>query len=427
VNVAFTAFVLIAFAVATARELATPGAVMPALTQALVDEAGRAVTLAFGLVGLMALFLGVMKVAEAAGLLALFARMLRRPLRRLFPEIPSGHPAMGAIVLNIAANTLGLGNAATPFGLKAMQRLNELNPHPGTATNAMVLFLVINTANVTLLPTSVIALRAAAGSADPAGIVASTLLTTLCSTLAGIALAGLGSRLWPLPSPSAEVPPVRPQLAGSECHETGADDADAGTGSSLPDWLAFAALLLAATLLVIFGRELGPWLIPAMLAGFVTLGALRRVSVYTVLVDGAREGFDVAIRILPYLVAILVAFGMLRASGAMDLLIAPVVELLKPFGVPGEALIMAVLRSLSGSGAYAYLAAVLKDPAIGPDSYTGYLVSTIQGSTETTFYVVAVYCGVAGIRRMRHALVVGLLADLVGLIAAVVVCRALYV
>jgi spore maturation protein SpmB len=191
--------------------------------------------------------------------------------------------------------------------------------------------------------------------------------------------------------------------------------------------MAALGLLGLVVLSLVFGRETGPWLIPALVAALVMFGALRRVRVYETLVEGAGEGFPIAVRIIPYLVAILVAIGMFRASGAMDAVLAPLTRLGTPIGLPAEGLIMAVLRSLSGSGAYAYLASILNDPAIGPDSFTGYLASTIQGSTETTFYVLAVYCGAVGVRRMRHALLAGLIADAAGLAAAVFICRLLYV
>ena len=441
VNTLLALFILVAFVVAGYRQLRdTAGAgVMLQLNQAILDEAGHAVTLAFGLIGVLALFMGIMKVAEAGGLLHLLTRLLRRPMLRLFPQVPPDHPAMGAMIMNIAANMLGLGNAATPFGLKAMQALEQLNPVKGTATSAMVLFLAINTANVTLLPTNVIALRAAAGSTDPAGVTVTTLFATLCSTIAAIVVARLGDRLWPAPpamptdAPTPQIGPRPPDSVDSSADQTLAGEAAADRMAAVEAgypvwvaWLAGAAMLALIPLLILFGRDFGAWLIPGMIAGMIAFGVCRRVAVYEALVEGAREGFDVAVRIIPYLVAILVAIGMLRASGALD----GVLQLLSPvtgaLGLPPQAVLMTLLRSLSGSGAYAYLATVLNDPMVGPDSFTGYLVSTIQGSTETTFYVLSVYCGAAGVRRMRHALIAGLIADLVGLIAAVFICRTLY-
>ncbi|NJO55047.1 MAG: spore maturation protein [Rhodospirillales bacterium] len=449
-NSIIVAVIVAAFGFAATRQLFDPaaGSVMQALSKTIVDDAGQAVTLAFGLIGVLALFLGVMKVAEAAGLLRLLARLLRRPMQRLFPQVPADHPAMGSMILNIAANILGLGNAATPFGLKAMQALDQLNPRKGEATDAMVLFMAINTASVTVLPTSVIALRAAAGSTDPAGITLTTLFATTCSTIVAVVAAKLGQRYWPGPvtpttktrpmtGHSAEVAggggmpldvkppaPVRSSPSFSAVPDSWRDDQ-----SAAPTWVSVLFLLgFAATfpLLFAYGQQIGGWLLPTLIAAFVVYGACRRVAVYEALVEGAREGFDVAVRILPYLVIILVAIGMLRASGALPALLGFFSPLTTALGIPVEAVLMAILRTLSGSGAFAYLASVINDPAIGPDSYTGYLVSTIQGSTETTFYVLAVYCGAAGVRRIRYALVAGLAADATGFAAAVLICRLLY-
>ncbi len=432
-NAVFFAIILIAVLVAGYRELtwdavdemqASP---MQALSSAAIDAAGGAVELAIGLVGVMALFLGLMKVAEAGGLLVIIARTLRPLLVRLFPDVPADHPAMGAIVLNLSANVLGLGNAATPFGIRAMQELDKLNTEKGTATNAMALFLAINTSSVTLLPTGVIALRAAAGSIDPAGIVPTTLFATLCSTVAAIASAKLYQRFWPV----AARPPVpadddeRP--ADGPAESAAAPQSEAPPG--YPAWVSMAVLAAVVALIpltIVHGRAIAPWIIPGLIIGLLGFGVARRVKVYEVFVEGAKDGFQVALRIIPYLVAILVAVGMFRNSGAMDLLIGPLGAVTGAFGLPAEALPMALLRPLSGSGAYGILASIIENPAIGPDSYTGYLVSTLQGSTETTFYVLAVYFGAVQIRRIRHALAAGLTADLAGVIGAVVACSLLY-
>ena len=398
---------------------------MESLSTAMVESATRAVDLAIGLVGMMTLFLGLMKVAEEGGLLTILARLIRPLMVRLFPEVPADHPAMGAMILNLSANALGLGNAATPFGIRAMQELDTLNRQPGTATNAMALFLAINTSSVTLLPTGVIALRAAAGSADPAMILPTTLLATIGST--GVAI--LAAKLY--------------QRLASEGEACPADIADAGAGEitnsadleetsplepaqeAYPLWVSIIALAALASLIptaILFGKALSPWIIPGLMAGFLLFGAIRRVAVYEVFVDGAKAGFQVALRIIPYLVAILVAVGMLRASGALDLLVGALAPITGPLGLPAEALPMALMRPLSGSGAYGILAAIINDPAIGPDSYTGMLVSTLQGSTETTFYVMAVYFGAVQVRRIRHAMAAALTADAAGVIFAVVAC-----
>ncbi|RAU20954.1 spore maturation protein [Paramagnetospirillum kuznetsovii] len=388
-------------------ELSGTHGAMESLSAAVIDAAAAAVPLVLGLVGIMALFLGLMKVAEEGGLLAATARLLEPPLRRLFPEIPTGHPAMGAMVMNVAANLLGLGNAATPFGIRAMEHLEALNPRKGTASNAQVLFLAINTAGVTLLPTKVIALRASLGAADPTNVVAPTLVATLvAATVAIIAAKSLQGLWWPDP---AAPPPVQ-----------------ASSASLWPSLLALAGLLGAIPLLLANGRVIGPWIMPGLVAGLLLYGAARRVRIYECFVEGAKEGFAVAVRIIPYLVAILVAIGMFRASGAMDLVLRPLGQLTAPLGLPAEALTMAVMRTLSGSGSYGLLAAHLKDASIGPDGYLGTLLGTIYGSTETTFYVLAVYFGAVQVRRIRHALAVGLIADFAALVAAVVVCGVMF-
>lgn len=420
-NVIFFAIVAIAFATAAWQQLtvavAPEDSAMQALTKAALESATGAVELAIGLVGVMALFLGLMKIAEAGGLLRILARLIRPLMVRLFPEVPPEHPAMGAMILNFSANMLGLGNAATPFGIRAMQELDKLNPHPGTATNAMVLFLAINTSSITLLPTGVIALRTAAGSANPAGILPTTLFATVCSTLAAVAAAFLLRRFFPARR-AEEAPSERPWAEQGEA-------APAAPEGAYPLWVSLLALGLFIgfiPLSIVYGRVISPWIIPGLIVGFLCFGLLRRVAVYEVFVEGAKDGFQVALRIIPYLVAILVAVGMLRASGALDVMVGVLGRWTAPLGLPAEALPMALLRPLSGSGATGVMSAIIANPATGPDTYVGYLVTTLQGSTETTFYVLAVYFGAVRIRRLRHALPAALTADLVGVIAAVIAC-----
>ena len=421
-NIVFLAIVLVSVAVAGVHEFTAPGG-MEALGTQLAQSAQDAVTLGIGLIGAMALFQGLLRVAEASGLLDGLARLLRPILHRLFPQIPPGDPAMGAMVMNVAANMLGLSNAATPFGVRAMRELDRLNPVKGTATNAMVLFLAINTANVTLLPTHVMALRAAAGSHDPAAVIPTTLFATVFATGAAILFARLGARWWPTPHPNPLPQGERELDVHVPSPPVGEGQGEGAGWKSALALLAFAAFI-AATLL--WGRAISPWILPVMVAGLLALGAIRRVPVYEVFVKGAKDGLWISLRIIPYLIAVLVAVGMFRASGAMDLIVAPLGRALAPVGLPAEAVTMAVLRSLSGSASFGYLAALLKDPAIGPDSYLGMLVSTLYGSSETTFYVLAVYFGAAGVRRIRHALIAGLLADAVALIAATAICGWLY-
>lgn len=448
-NGIFFAIVFIAFSVAAFRQItwqappivtgaegaavqsviqASSQSPMEALGIAMVDAAGGSITLALGLVGVMALFLGLMKVAEAGGLLVIIAKTVRPLMVRLFPDVPADHPAMGAIILNMSANALGLGNAATPFGIRAMQELDKLNEEKGTATNAMALFLAINTSSVTLLPTGVIALRAAAGSNDPAGIVPTTLFATICSTTIAIISAKLLQRFWKTPVAGAAVERPLPQIE-RENEDVAVPLSQEDAEGAYPTWvsvLVLGGIVALVPLTIYHGKAIAPWIIPGIMVTLLGFGAFKRVAVYEVFVEGAKDGFQVALRIIPYLVAILVAVGMFRASGALDLLVQPLGAVTNHFGLPAEALPMALLRPLSGSGAYGILASIINDPNIGPDSYTGYLVSTFQGSTETTFYVLAVYFGAVQIRRIRHALVAALTADVAGIAAAVIICLVLF-
>lgn len=408
---------------------------MQEVSAASVDAAKSAVTLALGLIGVMAFWLGLMRVVQEAGLLHVLARRLRPLMVRLFPEVPPDHPAMSAMILNIASNMLGLGNAATPFGIKAMMALDELNPRPGVATNAMALFLAINTSNVALAPLGVIALRASMGSRDPAGIWIPTLLATAFSTLVAILAARGLQRLYP---PVTAYPPSRK----SPARNTAIGDPPADPEDRLPSpspsrralaWTVGAAiacaLLLHARSELAGGASAGAvargvlsaWLLPVLIIGMLLYGWVRRVPVYDAAVEGAREGFDVAVRIIPFLVAILVAVAMCRAAGLIDLLVQAAAPVTGLVGFPPEALPMAILRPLSGSGAYGVMAEIMQ--AEGPDSFVGYLVSTLQGSTETTFYVLAVYFGAVGVTRVRHALAAGLIADAAGIAGSLLAVR----
>ncbi len=420
-NFVFLLIVLSAFLVAAWKQLGGYSgdlSPMDALSKAMVDSATGSVELALGLVGVMTLFLGLMKVAEAGGMLTILARLIRPLMVRLFPDVPAEHPAMGAMILNISANALGLGNAATPFGIRAMQELNKLNRLPGTASDSMVLFLAINTSSVTLLPTGVIALRASAGSLDPAGILPTTLFATACSTIAAIVAALLYRRFFPIAA-AGETNSTTEAETRQEAQPLALKQGE----GAYPLWVSLLALLSLVALIpvtVLYGKVIAPWILPGLMVGFLLFGVVRRVSIYEVFVEGAKEGFQVAIKIIPYLVAILVAVGMFRASGALDAVVGFIGRFTLALGMPPEALPMALLRPLSGSGAYGVMASIINDPAIGPDSYTGYLVTTLQGSTETTFYVLAVYFGAVQVKRIRHALLTALTADLVAVIAAVV-------
>jgi spore maturation protein SpmA len=412
---------------------------MQAVTDQIYDSAKEAVTLVINLTGIMIFMLGIMRVARDGGLLRWIARRLAPLLRRLFPEVPPDHPAMSAMVMNFASNIFGLGNAATPFGLKAMAELEKLNPVRGVASNPMILFLAINTSAITLMPpTGTVAVRDAAGSADPFAIWIPTLIATLCSTLGAVAAFYLlrdRKAFAARPLPDAETAePVPKSLAAPEPEEVLGEASD----RPLETWRK----LLIGTVLGALGVGLAlqagelsagaspgavardltrAWVFPLLVVGLLLVGVAGRVRFYESAIAGAREGLEVAVRIVPYLVAILVAVGMFRASGALDLLIRIVDPVTSWIGIPGEVLPMALLRPLSGSGAFGVMSEVLT--TYGPDSFAGYLASTLQGSTETTFYVLTLYCGAAGVRDVRFALIACLSGDLAGLLGATAACH----
>lgn len=395
---------------------------MKEVTNSALDYAGTAVNIALGLIGIMALWLGVMKVAEEAGLIRIIAKAVRPITRRLFPDVPHDHPAMGSMIMNISANMLGLGNAATPFGLKAMEELEKLNPNKGTATNAMCTFLTVNTAGLTLIPATAIAIRASAGSSDPAIIIGTSIFGAVCATTVGITASKILEKF-----------PIKKGEFGN------------WISSLKKPLLIFSSVILAIVLMAVTGllsgflsifSFLSPDLfksivqivsilaIPMLIFVFIGYGALKKVKIYEVFVEGAKEGFNVAVRIIPYLVAMLVAIGIFRAGGAMEWLIAALTPLTNVIGMPAEALPMALMRPLSGSGSLGIMAEIMA--VYGPDSFIGILTSTFFGSTETTFYVLAVYFGSVNIRNTRHALAAGLLADISGILGAVFIVRLLF-
>lgn len=415
---------------------------MHELTLRSFASAKEAVELAISLIGIMAFWLGLMKVAGDGGLLRIIARGLRRPMRWLFPGVPEDHPAMSAMILNFAANMLGLANAATPFGIKAMVELDRLNEHHGVATDSMCLFLAINTSSLALIPTGVMGLRAAAGSQDPASIWLPSLLASAASTLVGIVAAkwlararafSLARAVEGLAEPAAPVTGSEDDTSDT-AGESEAPERPASRAARIFVWLCLAGFLVALAyhysgwwqqqegfwpgrLGGLFKNLFSDWSVPALIGGLLLFGWYRGVKVYESLVEGAQEGFRVAVRIIPYLVAVLVAVAMFKASGAMDLLKATLGRATAVLGMPAEALPMAVIRPLSGSGAFAYLGSIFNE--YGPDSFLGRMVSVMQGSTETTLYVLAVYFGAVGVSRVRHALLAGLSADLAGIVAAV--------
>jgi spore maturation protein SpmA/spore maturation protein SpmB len=410
------------------KQLTTPPVEAPAspiqgMSDAIFSSTKSSVELAIGLIGVMAFFLGLMKVAETAGLLVVIAKLIRPLMIRLFPDVPPDHPAMGAMILNMSANALGLGNAATPFGIRAMQELDRLNPNKGTASNSMCLFLAINTSSVTILPTGVIAIRDALGSQDAAGILSTTLFATIFSTSVAILAAKTYQRF---SSPVEATNPVDTSALPAEEASTSEDPNEdfAAASEAYPLWVSITAigcLVAMIPLALFFGSSVSPWLVPLLAVGLLGYGHVKGVAVYEVFVEGARDGFQVAIKIIPYLVAILASVAMFRASGALNILVNGLSWATEPLGMPAEALPMALLRPLSGSGAYGIMAAIMQEH--GPDSYAGYIVSTLQGSTETTFYVIAVYFGAIQVKRTRHAMPAALTADFAGIVGAIIACQ----
>jgi spore maturation protein SpmA len=415
---------------------------LDAVTKAAFKSCETAVlTIAIPYIGLIALWLGVMRLAEKAGLVEILARAMRPLMRRLFPDVPPEHPAMGSMLMNMAANMLGLGNAATPLGLRAMQDLETLNPRPGTASNAMCTFLAINTSSIQLVPASTVAFMAAAGARDPAAIIGTAFLATICSTIAGISAVKFleklpGYRLPPLPAPEPAAQPAAPQ-----------EKIVLSQAPPLPAWaypiliLFFGAFAWFACMAVVkeapqtsggyvtaIVQAISLLAVPFLLSFFPLFAALKKLPVYEEFVEGAKEGFHVAIRIIPYLIAILVAVGMFRAAGGIDILSRAVGPALAAIGFPVELLPLVLMRPLSGGGANGIFNELIQagGAAGGPDSLISKMAGSIMGSTETTFYVIAVYFGSVAIRRTRHAVPAGLIADLTGVVAAIVICRLVF-
>lgn len=377
-------------------------AVFAALVESLFAMARLAVEVMVLLFGTLTLWLGFLRIAEAAGLVGWLARMLGPLFRRLMPGVPAGHPALGLITMNFAANALGLDNAATPIGLKAMRELQRLNPDPVTATNAQILFLVLNASSLTLLPVTIFMYRAQQGAADPTLVFLPILLATSASTLVGLLAVAVAQRLklWD-PVVLAYLLPGGLLLGG------------------------FMALLgtLSAAAIAALSSLLGNLVLFGVIVAFLLAGALKRVKVYECFIEGAKEGFDIAKNLLPYLVAMLCAIGVLRASGALDLALDGLRWLVDAGGFDArfvDAMPTALVKPFSGSAARAMLIETMKSQ--GVDSFPALVAATIQGSTETTFYVLAVYFGAVGIQRARHAVACALLAELAGVVAAIAVC-----
>jgi spore maturation protein SpmA len=398
---------------------------------------------ALPLAGIMALWLGMMRLAERAGLVQVLARLLRPVLTRLFPDVPGDHPAMGSMLMNIAANMLGLSNAATPLGLRAMADLETLNARPGTATNAMCTFLAINTSSVQLIPATAIGILAINHSADPSAIIGPAFLATCCATTTAIVTVKLLERL-PLfrldDAAATHSPGAREPQSIREPTAQAAAPAPVELWGKLAltaFFLLFAGVFERVAFPAISGWDPLPgmendgWLVRAvkalsllavpLLLSFLPLyAAARRIKVYEEFIEGAKEAFPVILRIIPYLVAILVAIGMFRGAGGIDLISQKLGPLMNALHFPADLLPMALIRPLSGSGALGVFTELVKH--LGPDNIVSRMAGTIYGSSETTFYVLAVYFGSVNIKRTRHAVPAGLMADFVSVVASVIIC-----
>ncbi len=399
-NYIWIAFFLIAFVIAVIKLVFLGDVeVFPAIMNSTFDTSKTAFEISLGLTGVLSLWLGVMKVGEKGGVVDAMARLLSPVFSRLFPELPKGHPVYGNIFMNIAANMLGLDNAATPLGLKAMERLQELNPKKDTATNSMIMFLVLNTSGLTIIPVSIMVYRAQMGAAQPTDVFIPILIATFFSTLAGIVVTSLYQRI------NLFQPVLLATLGGLS--------------------LGVAAIIwgfsrLDSTMMNLVGTTTANVLLFLIIIGFILAGVRRRVNVYDAFIEGAKEGFSTAVRIIPYLVAVLVGIGVFRAAGAMDWLIQGIQWLVHLTGCNADwvgALPTALMKPLSGSGARGMMVDAMQ--TYGVDSFVGRLSCMFQGSTDTTFYILAVYFGAVGISKTRHAVVCGLLADLAGVVAAI--------
>ena len=402
-NYIWIGFIIIAFVIALVKLIILGDVtVFPALIDSTFASSKTAFEISLGLTGVLSLWLGIMKIGERGGVVNVLARALSPVFTRLFPDIPKGHPVTGAIFMNIAANMLGLDNAATPLGLKAMEQLQQLNTKKDTATNPMIMFLVLNTSGLTLIPVSIMVYRAQMGAAQPTDIFIPILLATFFSTIAGIIITSLYQHINLLNR-------VMLLTVGGMC-------------------VVVAAIIwgfgqLDKSQMNIVSTTVANILLMTIIVGFIIAGVRKRVNVYDAFIEGAKEGFQTAVRIIPYLVAILVGIGVFRASGAMDMLIGRVKWCVEACGGNTDfvgALPTALMKPLSGSGARGMMVDAMT--TYGADSFVGRLSCVFQGSTDTTFYILAVYFGSVGIRYTRHAVACGLLADLAGVIAAIAIC-----
>lgn len=402
-NYIWIAFFLIAFVIALFRLVVLGDVeVFPAMMNSTFDSSKTAFEISLGLTGVLSLWLGIMKIGEKGGVVNVIARLLSPVFVRLFPDIPKGHPVTGSIFMNIAANMLGLDNAATPLGLKAMEQMQQLNERKDTASNPMIMFLVLNTSGLTLIPVSIMVYRAQMGAANPTDIFIPILLATFFATLAGIIVTSLYQRINLLNKTML-------LTLGGMCVVVAA--------------IIWGFAQMDKDMMNVVSTTAANVLLMTIIVSFILAGVRKKVNVYDAFIEGAKEGFQTAVRIIPYLVAILVGIGVFRASGAMDYLIEGVRLLVLGVGLDGDfvgALPTALMKPLSGSGARGMMVDAMS--TYGADSFVGRLACIFQGSTDTTFYILAVYFGSVGIRYTRHAVACGLLADLAGVIAAIAIC-----
>ena len=402
-NYIWIAFFLIAFIVAVVKLIFFADfTVFPAIMQSTFDTSKQGFEISLGLTGVLSLWLGIMKVGEKGGVVNALARLLGPIFARLFPDVPKGHPVVGNIFMNLAANMLGLDNAATPLGLKAMEGLQELNAKKDTASNPMIMFLVLNTSGLTLIPVSIMTYRFQCGAAQPTDIFVPILLATFVSTLAGIIITSLYQRI---------------NLFNRTLLLT------LGGMSVFMASIVWIFSRMDAATMNIAGSTTANVLLLLIIILFILAGIRKRINVYDVFIEGAKEGFSTAVRIIPYLIAVLVGIGVFRASGAMDWLIDGLHQLIAWTGLPSDwvgALPTALMKPLSGSGARGMMVDAMN--TYGADSFVARLSCVFQGSTDTTFYILAVYFGSVGVRHTRHAVACGLLADLAGVVAAIGVC-----
>ena len=402
-NYIWIAFFLIAFVIGLVRLVFMGDTeVFPAMMNSTFSSAKTAFEISLGLTGVLSLWLGIMKIGERGGVVNALARVLSPVFTRLFPDIPKGHPATGSIFMNIAANMLGLDNAATPLGLKAMEQLQSLNKQKDTATNPMIMFLVLNTSGLTIIPVSILVYRAQLGAAQPTDVFIPILIATFFSTLAGIIITSLYQRINLLNRVMLLT------LGGMSLVVAAVICLFGSMNKATMDLVSTSAANI---------------LLMCVIVGFILAGVRKRINVYDAFIEGAKDGFSTAVRIIPYLVAILVGIGVFRASGAMDAIVGAVKWVVEAMGDDTEfvgALPTAIMKPLSGSGARGMMVDAMT--TYGADSFVGRLSCVFQGSTDTTFYILAVYFGSVGIRYTRHAVACGLLADLAGVIAAIAVC-----